>query len=75
LTFSNSSALVSVAILAADKAYLVIFSLFNWKKNDGLGRIRTGDLRHIKAGDLGVFEAFSMGDITVRKANDPSYIV
>jgi len=45
------------------------------KKNDGLGRIRTGDLRHVKTEDLAVFEAFSVGDITVRKANDPLYIV
>ncbi|MGZ5563126.1 MAG: hypothetical protein ACXWEM_04740 [Halobacteriota archaeon] len=45
------------------------------QKPNGLGRIRTGDLRHVKTEDLAVFEAFSVGDITVRKANDPLYIV
>jgi len=29
----------------------------------------------VKTEDLGVFEALSVGDITMRKANDPSYIV
>ena len=42
---------------------------------NGLGRIRTGDLRRVKAEALGVFEAFSVGDSTVRKANDPSHKV
>jgi hypothetical protein len=31
--------------------------------------------RRVKTEDLGVFEAFSVGDITVRKANDPSCMV
>ena len=31
--------------------------------------------RRVKTEDLGVFEAFSVGDITVRKANDPSCVV
>ena len=44
-------------------------------KTDGPGRIRTGDLRRAKTEVFGVFEAFSLGDITVRKANDPSYMV
>jgi hypothetical protein len=35
----------------------------------------TCDLRLHTAEDFGVFEIFSVGDITVRKANDPSYIV
>jgi hypothetical protein len=39
------------------------------------GRIRTGDLRRVKTEDFGVFEAFSVGDITVRKASDPLYII
>ena len=50
-------------------------NLHKKSKTNGLGRIRTGDLRHVKAEDLGVFEAFSVGDITVRKANDPSCTV
>jgi len=45
------------------------------QKNDGLGRIRTGDLRCVKTEDFGVFEIFSVGAITVGKANDPSYTV
>jgi hypothetical protein len=44
-------------------------------KINGLGRIRTGDLRRVKTEDLWVSEAFSVGDTTMRKANDPSYIV
>ena len=40
------------------------------KKNDGLGRIRTGDLRHVKTEDSEPFAAFSVGDMTTRKAND-----
>ena len=31
---------------------------------NGLGRIRTGDLRRVKTGVLAVFEAFSAGDIS-----------
>jgi hypothetical protein len=53
------------------------------KKNDGLGRIRTGDLRHVKAGDLALEQAFSdfsafsslaapPDPITTRKASAPS---
>ncbi len=45
------------------------------KKNDGPDAIRTHDLRRVKTEDLGLFETFSAGDITVRKANDPSYTV
>jgi mRNA-degrading endonuclease RelE of RelBE toxin-antitoxin system len=44
-------------------------------ETNGLGRIRTGDLRLHTAEDLAFFEAFSVGDITVRKANDPSHMV
>ncbi|MEI7826783.1 MAG: hypothetical protein WCI87_03180 [Euryarchaeota archaeon] len=33
------------------------------------------DLRRMKTEDFGVFEAFSVGEITVRKAKDPSYMV
>jgi len=29
----------------------------------------------VKTEDSGRFEAFSVDDITVRKANDPSYII
>jgi len=56
------------------------------KKNDGLGRIRTGDLRHVKAG---IFEfillfevssalsspAFSAEETTTRNASAPSCTV
>ena len=45
------------------------------KKNDGLGRIRTGDLRHVKTEDLGLSEAFSVDVITTRKASAPSCTV
>jgi hypothetical protein len=44
-------------------------------KTDGLCRIRTGGLRRVKTEVLGGFDVFSVGDITMRKANDPSYIV
>jgi hypothetical protein len=42
-------------------------------KNRWLGRIRTGVLRRVKREDLGIFEAFSLGDITVKKANGIVY--
>jgi hypothetical protein len=57
------------------KSYPKLQSTKAPKNNDRLGRIRTGDLRRVKTEDLGVFEALSVGDITVRKANDPSYMV
>jgi hypothetical protein len=41
-------------------------------KNDGLGRIRTGDLRHVKAGDLELSPAFLFCEITTRNASAPS---
>jgi len=47
----------------------------NVQKTDGLEAIRTPDLRRVKTEDLVVFEAFSVGDITVRNASEPSYIV
>ncbi len=57
----------------------------DYKKNNGLGRIRTGDLRHVKAGDLAFLIAFSNGsapfsvstplEITTRNANAPSCTV
>ena len=62
-------------ITVDEKAVSDACSVANSQNNDGLGRIRTGDLRRVKTEDLGVFEAFSVGDITVRKAKDPSYIV
>ncbi|HYB58949.1 MAG TPA: hypothetical protein VEB88_01710 [Candidatus Acidoferrales bacterium] len=37
------------------------------QKIDGLGRIRTGDLRHVKAEDSELSKAFSAGDMTTRK--------
>jgi len=42
---------------------------------NGPTEIRTQDLRRVKTEVLGAFAAFSEGDITVRKANDPLYIV
>jgi hypothetical protein len=42
------------------------------KKNDGLEEIRTGDLRRVKTEGLALFEAFSVGEMTTRKANAPS---
>jgi len=41
------------------------------KKNNKFYRIRTGDLRRVKAGDSGPFEAFLRGEITTRKASAP----
>jgi hypothetical protein len=35
------------------------FNISECKKNDGLGRIRTGDLRHVKTGGLPLEKAFS----------------
>jgi hypothetical protein len=45
------------------------------QKPNGLGRIRTGDLRRVKTEVLGGFDVFSVGDTTARKANDPLLIV
>jgi hypothetical protein len=42
------------------------------KKNDGPGRIRTGDLRRVKTEDSGLSEAFFGADMTTRRANAPS---
>ena len=36
-------------ILVSEKAPLDGSNVADSKKNDGLGRIRTGDLRHVKA--------------------------
>jgi hypothetical protein len=44
----------------------------NTQKTNGLGRIRTGDLRHVKTEDLGLSEAFAVGEITTRNAKAPS---
>jgi hypothetical protein len=41
-------------------------------KNDGPGRIRTGDLRRVKTEDLGLSEGFPEDEITTRKASAPS---
>ena len=38
---------------------------------NGLGRIRTGDLRHVKTEDFELFVVFSSGDTTMRKASVP----
>jgi hypothetical protein len=62
-------------ILLSEKSPMDGSNASDYKKNDGLGRTRTGDLRRVKTEALGVFEAFSVGDITVRNANDPLYIV
>jgi hypothetical protein len=35
------------------------FSISDCKNNDGLGRIRTGDLRRVKTEDLSFISAFS----------------
>ena len=50
------------------------------KKNDGLGRIRTGDLRRVKAEDSALEKAFSrisgllleVDETTTRNASAPS---
>ena len=46
------------------------------KKNNGLGRIRTGDLRHVKAEFLRRSAVFSdvvfLGETTTRNASAPS---
>jgi len=41
-------------------------------KTNGLGRIRTGDLRRVKTEVSEVFAAFPSGAITTRKASAPS---
>lgn len=45
------------------------------QKTDGLGRIRTGDLRHVKTDDFRISAPFSDteldGDMTTRKAKAP----
>jgi hypothetical protein len=64
-----------VIILAGEKSPTDGANVSNSQKNDGPGGIRILDLRRVKTEALGVFEAFSVGDITVRKANDPLYIV
>ena len=61
-----------ILILVLEKASIDGSRVANSKKNDGLGRIRTGDLRHVKAGDLGLCDAFPVGEITTRKASAPS---
>jgi hypothetical protein len=73
--FFSSSCSFFAIILATDKTSTDALSGAVSSKINGLGRILTGDLRHVKTEDLGLFEAFSVGDITVRKANDPSCIV
>jgi hypothetical protein len=45
------------------------------QKTNGLGRIRTGDLRRVKAEDFRSSEAFFAGEMTTRKANAPSQTV
>jgi len=58
----------------------------NIQKIDGLGRIRTGDLRHVKTGDLAFVLLFSVGttlfsaalpaeETTIRNASAPSCTV
>jgi hypothetical protein len=60
------------------KSLLLLNELDNLHRNknaahfNGPGAIRTPDLRRVKTEVLGVFEAFSVGDITVRNANAPS---
>jgi hypothetical protein len=64
--------------LAELKSLLLLNESDNLNKNEkepnvsGLGRIRTGDLRHVKTGDSGLSEVFSAGETTTRKANAPS---
>ena len=41
-------------------------------QENGLGRIRTGDLRRVKTEVLGLSEAFSLGETTTTKASAPS---
>jgi hypothetical protein len=47
-------------------------SLHQKPKSNGPGRIRTGDLRHVKTEGSRLSEAFFRGEITTRKANAPS---
>jgi len=46
-------------ILVTGKAPADASSVSGCKKNDELGRIRTGDLRRVKTDDFGFSEAFS----------------
>jgi len=49
-------------------------SVSDCKKNDGLGRIRTGDLRRVKTEDLALRVAFSdfsaLSSVTVARADE-----
>ena len=47
-------------------------SVADSQKNDGLGRIRTGDLRRVKTEAFGLSAAFSVLDMTTRNASAPS---
>jgi len=59
-------------ILVFEKASMDGSNVADLQKNDGLGRIRTGDLRRVKAEDFRFSKAFSLGDTTTRKASAPS---
>jgi hypothetical protein len=45
--------------------------LQNAKRTMGSAGFGPGDLRHVKTEDSGLYEAFSAGDITTRKASAP----
>jgi len=62
-------------ILVSEKASMDGSSVADCKKNDGLGRIRTGDLRRVKTEVLGLSAAFSLHEITTRNASAPSWTV
>jgi len=61
-------------IPVAEKASMGGSRVADSKKNDVIGRILTGDLRCARD-DFNCSEVFSLGDITARKANKPSWMV
>jgi hypothetical protein len=68
-----------IIILVSEKSSIDCSRVADSKKKDGIGLIRTGDLRHVKTEDLAISAPFSDaesdGDITTRKAKTPSWMV
>jgi hypothetical protein len=58
-------------ILVSDQRQMDGSNPYDYKKNDGISLIQTGDLRHVKAGNSGLSDVFFRGEITTRNANAP----
>ena len=70
--FLSLLCLFLVIILASEKASMDGYNVADWYKNNGLGRIRTGDLRGVKATDSGLLGEFFRGAVITRNAKAPS---